>query len=202
VNRRFVFAAVLAALVVLVAVWLLKPVPGDPAESGRPDDGAGQLIRQARAAGSPSELRRLLLPARRPPDSTPSPEVETAHPERSLDRITDAFSRLTAEERTRLAEELVVDLEDAQFSSLLPLLTHAPLPGEVLDVLMADALGRRESLALPAMLGVARVPGHPQAETAREILQLYLEADHGADWLAWQNALTAWLAANPDSSQP
>jgi hypothetical protein len=116
-----------------------------------------------------------------------------------LDTITAAFERLSSEERTRVAEQAVVDLEDDQFPALLPLLTSPTLPVEVIDVLMADALSRPDRLALPAMLEVARTPQHPRAEDALDVLKLYLETDHGDDWAAWLASLDAWLAARRDS---
>lgn len=164
---------------------------------------------EARQAGSPGELRQLLLPPVPLPKIVPVDPVHTfpatnrtvtssTDPGSAPVRVAAAFASMPSAERTHLAERLVAELTDDQFPRLVPLLTQPNMPEEVLDVLMADALGRRSSLSLPAMLEVNRVPDHPKAVDAFEILQLYLDADYGDDWAAWETALNAWLAANPD----
>jgi len=68
----------------------------------------------------------------------------------------------------------------------------------VLDVLLADALNRPNSLKLPLLLEVARQPDHPKAGEAKDLLELFLEEDHGKDWGQWQAKLEQWLKDNPD----
>lgn len=194
--RRWFFVALAAAL--LAMLLLIRPPAAPRGDAGTGSGAAAALAHQARTARSPAELRRLLLPPSAPATPGDAAANSTAPAEQSLARLVSAFQRLTEEERTRVAEELVAELEDEQFPALLPLLTHPAMPIEVLDVLMADALGRRNSLCLPALLEVARVAGHPRAEDARDFLMLYLDADHGTDWTAWQTTLSAWLAVNPD----
>jgi hypothetical protein len=63
---------------------------------------------------------------------------------------------------------------------------------------MADALNRPNSLKLPVLLQVASAAGNPKADEAKELLQLYLDEDDGADWPKWQARMQQWLKENPD----
>ena len=204
---RRTFAVIVLAALIILAGFLLRPPSVQ--EQPLPDKEAGRLVIEARQAGSPGELRQLLLPPVLIPKIVPVDPVHalpatdrtatsSTDPGSAPVRVAAAFASMPSTERTHLAERLVAELTDDQFPRLVPLLTQPNMPEEVLDVLMADALGRRSSLSLPAMLEVNRVPDHPKAEDAFEILQLYLDADYGDDWAAWETALNAWLAANPD----
>jgi hypothetical protein len=64
---------------------------------------------------------------------------------------------------------------------------------------MSDLLNRPNSLKLPLLLDVARgCPDPKTAGEAKDILTLFLDEDHGADWPAWQTRLQQWLTDNPD----
>ena len=89
-------------------------------------------------------------------------------------------------------------MPDQDYASLVSLLTNSALPEDVLDVLLADALNRPNSVKLPALLDVARDPQNPKAPEARELLQLFLDDDYGNDWATWQSKMQDWLKENPD----
>ena len=57
---------------------------------------------------------------------------------------------------------------------------------------------RPNAVKLPLLLQTARVPDHPLATEAKEILELYLEEDYGTNWDKWQQEIERWLKENPD----
>jgi hypothetical protein len=48
------------------------------------------------------------------------------------------------------------------------------------------------------LLDIARQSDHPKAGEARELLELFLEEDHGKDWAGWETKMQQWLKDNPD----
>jgi len=120
------------------------------------------------------------------------PESEKAR------KMVEMFPRLPEKGQVEVAQHLANLVSDQDYPSLGRFLTNSALPESVLDVLVADALNRPNSLKLPALLGVARDPQNPKAGEAKDILHLFLEEDYGTDWNAWQTKVTQWLADNPD----
>jgi hypothetical protein len=96
------------------------------------------------------------------------------------------------------AQHLSNLLSDEDFNLLGPTLTNAAVAEAVLDVLMTDVLNRPNNLKLPALLEVARIPGHPKASEARDILEIFVDDNFGEDWAAWQAAVGKWMAENPE----
>jgi hypothetical protein len=89
-------------------------------------------------------------------------------------------------------------LPDEQYAALSPVLTNAHTAEGVLDVLMTDVLNRPNGVKLNTLLDVARVPDHPKAEEARDVLEVFVDENYGEDWTAWSNAVQKWLKENPD----
>jgi hypothetical protein len=59
-------------------------------------------------------------------------------------------------------------------------------------------LNRPNKLKLPVLVEVARDPANPKAGEAKDLLELYLEEDYGADWNIWVQKVEQWLKDNPD----
>ena len=91
-------------------------------------------------------------------------------------------------------------LPDEKFSLLAPTFTNAATSEAVLDIILGDALNRPNSLKLPSLLEVAKIPGHPKAEEARDILEVFVDHDYGTDWAQWDKAVKDWLKENPDEA--
>ncbi len=106
--------------------------------------------------------------------------------------------RMPEDGQVEAAQHVSNLLADEDFKLLTPSLTNAALPEAVLDVFITDVLNRPNELKLPALLDVARVPNHPKAEEARDILEVYVDENYGQDWAAWETAVTKWLKENPD----
>ncbi len=95
-------------------------------------------------------------------------------------------------------------LPDEEYSALSPVLTNAQTAEAVLDVLMTDVLNRPNGVKLNTLLDVARIPNHPKAEEAFDVLEVFLE---DVDWDAvkasgnWSSVILEkdkWLKENPD----
>jgi hypothetical protein len=108
------------------------------------------------------------------------------------------FPRVPDEAKAEVAQHLSNLTGDPAYGQLGELLKDPKLPDATLDVLMADALNRPNSVKLPELLDVARTPDHPKADEAKDILALFLDEDFGTDWSKWQDKMTAWLKDNPD----
>jgi len=108
------------------------------------------------------------------------------------------FPRLPEEGQVEVAQHLSNLVPDQDYAPLGKFLTDSKLSESVLDVLMVDVLNRPNSLKLPLLLEVARDQQHPKAAEAKDLLELYLEEDYGADWNKWQAKLDQWIKDNPD----
>jgi hypothetical protein len=113
-------------------------------------------------------------------------------------QMLEMFPRLPEEGQVEVAQHLSNLTADKDYAPLGAYLTNSATSEQVLDVLMGDLLNRPNSVKLPVLLDVAREPQHPKAGEAKDILQLFLEEDYGADWNAWQTKMQQWLADNPD----
>jgi hypothetical protein len=113
-------------------------------------------------------------------------------------QLLDIFPRLPPDAKVEAAQHLSNLVPDEDYAPLANLLTNATLSTDVLDVLLGDALNRPNSLKLPALLDVASNSAHPQADEAKDLLELYLDADYGTDWGQWRQKIAAWLKDNPD----
>jgi hypothetical protein len=108
------------------------------------------------------------------------------------------FWHLPPDVQEEAAHHLSNLVPDEDYSEMAKLLTNSTLPADVLDVLLADALNRPNILKLPALLDVAKDTKHPNAEEAKDLLELYLDEDYGNDWNKWREKMTVWLKENPE----
>ena len=58
-------------------------------------------------------------------------------------------------------------------------------PSAVSTLLMNDLLNRHNSLKLPMLLAVASNGDHPLKDQAKDMLELFLQADYGTNWDQW-----------------
>lgn len=115
-----------------------------------------------------------------------------------VQRLFALFPHVPAESKSEVAQHLSNLVSDDDYARLGELLKDAALAEDALDVLMADALNRPNSLKLPQLLEVAQTPSHPKADEAKDILSLFLDEDFGTDWPKWKEKMTDWLKDNPD----
>ena len=179
---------------------------------------------------TPSPATRLTPPPKPrpavPPAATATPTVSATPPAQGVitnweERIDDLLTTDGAEDKKaaqmlamlpNLPEDGQVEaaqhisnlLPDEQYAALAPVLTNAHTAEAVLDVLMTDVLNRPNGVKLNTLMDVARVPNHPKAEEAFDVLEVFLE---DVDWDAvkatgnWNQAIAEkekWLKENPD----
>lgn len=124
--------------------------------------------------------------------------VSDAKEDEKAKKLLELFPRLPENGQVEVAQHLANLVSDQDYPALGRFLTNSALPEPVLSVLVADVLNRPNSVKLPALLEVARDTQNPKAGEAKDILQLFLEADYGADWNTWQAKVEQWLKDNPD----
>jgi len=85
------------------------------------------------------------------------------------------------------AERAVERMPDADYANVvLPVVTNPTTHNRAMSVLFADLMERPDAITLPALLQIARNSGHAFAPSARDNLQLLLNADFGNDWVHWE----------------
>lgn len=114
--------------------------------------------------------------------------------------LLSVFPRFPEAGQVETAQHIANLLPDGEYASLATYFTNTATPVDVQDVIMADLLGRPNSVKLPVLLEAARNPQHAKATEAKDLLELYLEKDYGTDWDRWQKEVVAWLKANPDQN--
>ena len=101
---------------------------------------------------------------------------------------------LPAEGQGEAAQHITNLLADKDYSKVMPFLKNPATAEEVLDVLVTDLMNRDDSVKLPALLEIAKVPNHPSREEALTDLQIFLDDDFGNDFGKWEAAMKAYLA--------
>ena len=151
--------------------------------------------------------------ARQPPErgwTTPAQEVDSrpweqrldaillggGEPSDKADMITNLMAAAPAEALVELAQHLTNMAQDDHYDGAAAWLTNATTPPAVATVLLNDLLNRRNNLKLPMLLVLARNPDHPLKDQARDMLELFLQADYGTNWDQWAGAVDAWLQQN------
>ena len=218
--KVFVGVAVIAGVVLLV-VWL-RPRPSNPnvSPSGETTGNPSVPEKTDSVVIAPTPPIRTSTPAhvepgrtnRAQPSVAPGGTNEVAEWEDKLDNILggegeepqkakqllELFPRVPEDGQVELAQHLSNLVADQDYAALGKLLADASQPEAVLDVLLGDLLNRPNAIKLPELLEIARNAQHPKAEEAKDLLELYLEEDYGADWSKWQAKMEQWIKANPD----
>jgi hypothetical protein len=95
-----------------------------------------------------------------------------------------------------LAQHLINMVQDDHYDGAAELLTNATTQPAVATVLMNDLLNRRNTLKLPMLLAIARNDDHPLKDQAKDMLELFLQADYATNWDQWASAVDTWLQQN------
>ena len=146
------------------------------------------------------------------PTATPKPaeiaewdnkidEILRANPDNSdaansatAQMLINLLPTLPAEGQGEAAQHISNLLADKDYSKVMPFLKNPATAEEVLDVLVTDLMNRPDSVKLPALLEIAKVPNHPTREEALTDLQIFLDEDYGNDFGKWETAMKAYLA--------
>jgi hypothetical protein len=228
--RLLAVVAVLVLAIVGTATWFLNSQPPPPPL-------AGATATPAPAVNEPDTRARLATntpqPEPVPPTDEDRPAVvpEPRNPnkpmadwELKIDKIlqTNAdetqmaqmlinmLPTLPPEGQAEAAQHISNLILDKDYSRVLPLVKNPGLPEDTLDVFVTDLMNREDTVKLPALLEIAKIPNHPHREEAATDLQIFLDEDYGTDWGKWDAAMKAYLkkqaeenaAAENESANP
>jgi hypothetical protein len=114
-----------------------------------------------------------------------APRVGDAEKARQILALLPSLPEEALESATESAVRL---LRDAEYPAAKVLLLNPRSHGRVLSVLFADLLERRDGVVLPALIAIAKTPGHPLEQAARDNLELLLGKNFGGNWRQWERA--------------
>ncbi|MDB6024186.1 MAG: hypothetical protein JWM68_409 [Verrucomicrobiales bacterium] len=111
-------------------------------------------------------------------------------------RLLRMLPHLGEEAQVEVSQHLVNFVTDENYFPIAQIVTNAATSEAVSTVFMTDLLNRNDGLKLPLLLSMARNEAHPKHADAKELLELYLQENHGTDWALWETSVTNWLAQN------
>jgi hypothetical protein len=208
-RRNVILLAVM--VVAGIAALLLLKRPSPPATDAGPLSNAPSTSKEllARAEANPDRnthgrefLKRVYSRVRSgtPVSDTPGMQqiasiLEDGDSDAAKARRLLALAvTLPEEEQLEAADHAVNLVTDADYDVLRAALVNPQTPEPVLDSLLADVLSRGNSFKLPALVAIARLPDHPRATEARDLLELHIGEDHGTNWAAWLEAAKNHIA--------
>lgn len=119
-------------------------------------------------------------------------EAETAQ---MLINLLPSLPKDGQEEAAQHISNLVLD---EHYSRVMPLIRNTNLPEGVHDTLVTDLMNRADSVKLPTLLEIAKIPNHPYHDEALTDLQIFLDEDFGTDWPGWDAAMKQYLKTQAD----
>ena len=208
---------ILAAIVVIVVggvMWFLQTSPvtetanvsPTPALEKRTSEPVPQAVRGTPIQAAPRNTGEPVVAQNEPP----SPPME-ARPltewEERIDKVlrinateTEAaqllinmLPTLPAEGQAEAAQHISNLILDTDYNRVLPLVRNPALPEEVHDVLFTDLMNREDTVKLPTLLEVAKIPNHPYHDEALTDLQIFLDQDFENNWGKWDAAVKDYL---------
>jgi hypothetical protein len=108
------------------------------------------------------------------------------------------MGKVDPDAQVELAGHVVNLVDDEHFASAAKYLTNAEVPEAVSSIFMNDLYNRENSLKLPLILEIARNEKHSLKDEAKDLLELYLEEDHGTNWADWDAATQKYLKEHAD----
>jgi hypothetical protein len=205
-SRSFLISAVLlAALCGGIFLFLQSSTAPTPIPALPPS--ATPAPFQSTAPETVTEVRKPAVVQ----SSDPKPESKPARPlepwELKIDQaltsnlnetetaqvLLNLIPTLPPEGKAEATQHVTNLLPDSEYKRVLPLLKNTQMPAEVLDILVTDLMNREDTVKLPALLEVAKLPNHPNHEEALTDLQIFLDADHGSDWNKWTASVNSYL---------
>lgn len=112
------------------------------------------------------------------------------------DQILALIQTTTPENQEQLAQHLVNMVQDDHYLGTSNLLMNINTSTNVSDILMNDLLNRNNTLKLNTLLAILKTPNHPMHDNAKEMLELFVQEDHGSNYDEWDKAVADWLKEN------
>ena len=123
---------------------------------------------------------------------------DSGEPNAKAKQLLELLPRFPEAGQVEAAQHIANLIADEDYAPFGAYFTNTNTSVEIQEIILADLLGRPNSIKLPLLLESARLPQHAKAAEAKELLELYLEKDYGEDWELWQKNVEEWLKANPD----
>ena len=216
-SRALIAVAVIAAFVVAAAVWFLGGTPpppplapapiavaanSPPALVAEPPPSTGRVPRPLDGATQPPPMPTPITEADRKID-----EILRANPDNSeasnlatAQALLNLLPTLPPDGQAEAAQHIANLLPDKEYNRVQPIVKNAATPEPVLDVFVTDLMNRDDSVKLPTLLEIAKIPNHPNREEAMTDLQIFLDGDFGTDWAKWDVSLKAYLKKQAEQS--
>lgn len=112
------------------------------------------------------------------------------------DQLLKMIPSLSEEAQLEVLQHVVNLVSDDHFEATGQILTNHLSNEEVLSVLMTDLMNRTNTLKLPLLLQLAKNEEHPLRQEAKDLLEFYVEEDHGTNWPLWEKGIQKWLKEN------
>jgi len=209
-NRVILIFAVVVLGICVAAAWFLQLQPKTetpPQASVAPS--TAPVRESAPVVPPPRPVPAKTSPAvQAPPKKADEPARPLAEWEVKIDQalradigetetaqlLINMLPTLPPDGQAEAAQHISNLLLDKDYNRVLPLVKNPNLPEDVLDVFMTDLMNREDSVKLPVMLDIAKIPNHPHREEAHTDLEIFLDEDYGTDWAKWEAAMKTYLA--------
>jgi hypothetical protein len=216
-NRPLIVVATIVLAIVGGTLWFLNtskvPVvdtatkPADIHVPVGPQVNVPAPLGTPAAAGKKTAETAKVMPPK--PAGTPRPLAEwelridevlrsSADEKQTAKILINMLPTLPAEGQEEAAQHISNLVLDEDYNDVLPLVRNANLPEEVLDVFVTDLMNRDDTVKLPALLDIAKIPNHPHSEEALTDLEIFLDEDFGTDFGRWETAMKAYLKKMAD----
>jgi hypothetical protein len=211
-NRPLIIVACVVLAIVGGSLWFLNSKPVMPAPTtGKPgvDVAVGPTLYTPPPLGSDGKPTASL--DTKPSTTTPVKPKGTPRPLEEWEVRIDEVLRSNADEsqtaqilinmlptlppdgQSEAAQHISNLILDEEYNKVLPLVKNPNLSEDVLDVFVTDLMNREDTVKLPTLLDIAKIPNHPHHEEALTDLEIFLDEDYGNDWSRWQQALEKYL---------
>ena len=122
-----------------------------------------------------------------------NPDNSDAANSATAQMLINLLPTLPAEGQTEAAQHISNLLSDKDYNKVLAIVKNPAMPEDVLDVFVTDLMNREDTVKLPTLLEIAKIPNHPHREEAATDLQIFLDEDYGTDWAKWDAAMKTYL---------
>ena len=222
-SRPLIILAVVVLAICGAAIWFLQSSP-PPAMLPEIVTATPKPIEHVAAIPSVPVTRAERSAPEVAPPKAPAPKPALAEWEVKIDSVlranpdnSDAANSATAqmlinllptlpaEGQTEAAQHISNLLSDKDYNKVLAIVKNPAMPEDVLDVFVTDLMNREDTVKLPTLLEIAKIPNHPHREEAATDLQIFLDEDYGTDWAKWDAAMKAYLkkqAAENAAAEP
>lgn len=217
--RSFAVFAIVILAVVGTALWFLQSAPppavpdairATPVEKmvrGVPTPTAQFVATTIAPDTTPQVAKPEIVPTEIPEWETKIDEIIRSNPDNSeagnraaAQMLVNLLPTLPPDGQSEAAQHITNLIEDKDYNQVLQIVKNPQMPEEVLDVFVTDLMNRDDTVKLPTLLAIAKIPNHPHQEEAKTDLEIFLDEDYGADWGKWDAAMKAYLKKQADEA--